>query len=208
MEKMNYEEIAIIGMAARFSHADNIDELWDNLRVGKDCVTDCPEGRKKDIEDYLKYLNLDKKDIVYRKAAYLKEIDKFDFEFFRIPPNEAKIMDPNQRILLETSYNAIEDSGYSTEYFNNKKVGCYTGCPAEYTSKSYQNLLIDISPELADNSFAGNLAAMLPARLSYFLNLHGPAILIDTACSSSLVAIHLAPSFSATKRLPNCFQSY
>ena len=86
MEKMNYEEIAIIGMAARFSHADNIDELWDNLRVGKDCVTDCPEGRKKDIEDYLKYLNLDKKDIVYRKAAYLKEIDKFDFEFFRIPP--------------------------------------------------------------------------------------------------------------------------
>lgn len=65
--------------------------------------------------------------------------------------NEAKIMDPNQRILLETSYNAIEDSGYSTEYFNNKKVGCYTGCPAEYTSKSYQNLLIDISPELADN---------------------------------------------------------
>lgn len=47
MEKMNYEEIAIIGMAARFSHADNIDELWDNLRVGKDCVTDCPEGRKK-----------------------------------------------------------------------------------------------------------------------------------------------------------------
>ena len=100
---MNYEEIAIIGMAARFSHADNIDELWDNLRVGKDCVTDCPEGRKKDIEDYLKYLNLDKKDIVYRKAAYLKEIDKFDFEFFRIPPNEAKIMDPNQRILLETS---------------------------------------------------------------------------------------------------------
>lgn len=91
MEKMNYEEIAIIGMAARFSHADNIDELWDNLRVGKDCVTDCPEGRKKDIEDYLKYLNLDKKDIVYRKAAYLKEIDKFDFEFFRIPPNEAKI---------------------------------------------------------------------------------------------------------------------
>lgn len=192
MEKMNYEEIAIIGMAARFSHADNIDELWDNLRVGKDCVTDCPEGRKKDIEDYLKYLNLDKKDIVYRKAAYLKEIDKFDFEFFRIPPNEAKIMDPNQRILLETSYNAIEDSGYSTEYFNNKKVGCYTGCPAEYTSKSYQNLLIDISPELADNSFAGNLAAMLPARLSYFLNLHGPAILIDTACSSSLVAIHLA----------------
>lgn len=192
MDKKKYEEIAIIGMAARFAKADNIDELWDNLRVGKDCVSDCPDERKKDIDDFIEYINWDKSNLVYRQAAYLTEIDKFDYEFFRIPPNEAKLMDPNQRVLMEVSYNAIEDSGYSTEYFNNKKVGCYTGFPTEYTSKSYQNMLIDISPELANNSFTGNLVAMLPARLSYFLNLHGPAVLIDTSCSSSLVAIHLA----------------
>ena len=90
MEKMNYEEIAIIGMAARFSHADNIDELWDNLRVGKDCVTDCPEGRKKDIEDYLKYLNLDKKDIVdnfqFMWIVWIKKEPGNFSEFLRMKP--------------------------------------------------------------------------------------------------------------------------
>lgn len=192
MEHTDYEEIAIIGMAARFSNADSIDELWDNLRMGKDCVSDCPDERKKDIEDYLDFQNVAKESRVYRKAAYLNEIDKFDYEFFRISPKEAKIMDPNQRILLETTYTAMEDSGYSVDYFNNKKVGCYTGFPTEYTCKAYQNLLMEMSPKLANDSFAGNLVAMLPARLAYFLNLHGPAILIDTSCSSSLVAIHLA----------------
>ncbi len=190
--RQEYEEIAIIGIAARFSQADNTDELWDNLRDGKDCVTDCLEDRKQDIEDYLNFKQIKREERKYRKAAYLKEIDKFDYEFFRIPPKEAKIMDPHQRILLETSYNAIEDSGYSVNNFNDKKVGIYVGFPTEYTCKVYQNLIMEMAPELANDSFSGNLCAMLPARLAYFLNLHGPAILVDTSCSSSLVAIHLA----------------
>ncbi len=190
--KNTYKEIAIIGMAAKFSQADNIDEFWNNLKYGRDCVTECPDERKRDIEEYLDYMRVDSGQRYYRKAAYLKEIDKFDYKFFRIPPKEAAIMDPNQRLLLEISYQVIEDSGYSVDDFFDEKVGIFTGCPTEYTCKAYQNLIMDTDPELANDSFAGNLPAMLPARLSYFLNLHGPAILIDTSCSSSLTAVHVA----------------
>lgn len=186
------KDIAIIGMSAKFSQADNIDDFWNNLKHGRDCVTDCPDERKRDIEEYLDYLQVDQNQRFYRKAAFLKEIDKFDYEFFRIPPKEADIMDPHQRLLLEISYHVVEDSGYSVDDFFDKKVGIFTGYPTEYTCKAYQNLIMDTAPELANDSFAGNLPAMLPARLSYFLNLHGPAILIDTSCSSSLTAVHMA----------------
>ncbi len=185
-------DIAIIGISARFSKADNVSEFWTNLKYGRDCVTECPAERKRDIEEYLDYMEIAPENRVYRQAAFLDEIDKFDYEFFRIPPKEAKIMDPNQRLLLEVSYNAIEDSGYSVEDFDDKKIGIFTGCPTEYTCKAYQNLIMDISPELANDSFSGNLPAMIPARLSYYLNFHGPAILIDTSCSSSLSALHMA----------------
>lgn len=191
LENIN-NKIAIIGMSARFSQADNINEFWNNLKHGRDCVTECPDERKKDIEEYLDYLQVDKNERFYRKAAFLKEIDKFDNEFFHIPPKEANLMDPHQRLLLEISYQVIEDAGYSVDDFFDKKVGIFTGCPTEYTCKSYQNLIIETDPELANDSFSGNLPAMLPARLSYFLNLHGPAILIDTSCSSSLTAVHVA----------------
>ena len=100
---MNYEEIAIIGMAARFSHADNIDELWDNLRVGKDCVTDCPEGRKKDIEDYLKYLNLDKKDIVYYKLDACEEIPQL-IKHYLDNSDEAKAIIQNGFDIVADNY--------------------------------------------------------------------------------------------------------
>ena len=97
-----------------------------------------------------------------------------------------------QRLLLQTSYNSIEDSGYSGDDLSTKKVGIYTGFPTEYTSKVYQNIIMDTNPILANESFSGNLVAMLPARLAYFLDLHGPTYVIDTSCSSSLTALHLA----------------
>ena len=185
-------EIAIIGMAAKFSMASNIYEFWNNLLYGRDCVTECPEERKPDIEEYLDFCGIPEDKRNYRMASFLDHIDYFDYEFFHISPKEAKLMDPYQRLLLQTSYNSIEDAGYSGDDLATKKVGIYTGFPTEYTSKVYQNIIMDTNPILANESFSGNLVAMLPARLAYFLDLHGPTYVIDTSCSSSLTALHLA----------------
>jgi len=190
--KEQNDAIAIIGMAAKFADADNINEFFDNLLIGLDSVSECPDSRKKDIEKYLDFHNVEKDDRHYRQASFLKNIDGFDYEFFRISPKEAEIMDPHQRLLLQVSYQAIEDSGYDVDILNGSKIGIYTGFPTEYSCKAYQNMIMETNPELANDSFSGNLVSMLPARLSYYLNLHGPALLVDTSCSSSLSAVHLA----------------
>ncbi len=191
LDKSN-SEIAIIGMAAKFAKASNIYEFWNNLLVGRDCVGECPEERRVDVEEYLDFCGIPNEQRKYRKASYLKHIDYFDYEFFHISPKEAKLMDPHQRMLLQTLYNVIEDAGYAGGQLSTKKVGIYTGFPTEYTSKVYQNLIMETNPSLAKESFSGNLVAMLPARLAYYLDLHGPAYVIDTSCSSSLSALHLA----------------
>lgn len=185
-------EIAIVGIAAKFAKSSNIYEFWNNLLVGRDCVSECPEERKADVEEYLNFCGIPNEQRKYRKASYLEHIDYFDYEFFHISPKEAKLMDPYQRMLLQTLYNVIEDAGYAGEQLTTKKVGIYTGFPTEYTSKVYQNLIMETNPSLANESFSGNLVAMLPARLAYYLDLHGPAYVIDTSCSSSLSALHLA----------------
>lgn len=185
-------EIAIVGMAAKFAKASNIYEFWDNLLAGRDCVGECPKERRVDVEDYLDFCGIPNEQRKYRKASYLDHIDYFDYEFFHISPKEAKLMDPYQRMLLQTLYNVIEDAGYAGEQLSTKKIGIYTGFPTEYTSKVYQNLIMETNPSLANESFSGNLVAMLPARLAYYLDLHGPAYVIDTSCSSSLSALHLA----------------
>lgn len=194
-----HEEIAIIGIAGRYPFADDCRQFWSNLKFGRDSVGECPEERKKDIERYLDFHEREPEERRYRKAAFLEEIDKFDYEFFNISPNEANIMDPHQRLLLETMYHVIEDAGYCPDDFSGRKIGVFTGFPTEYTCKVYQNMIMETNPVSANSSFAGNLAAMLPARISYFLNLHGPAVLVDTSCSSSLTAIHMACQSIRTK---------
>lgn len=188
-EKYN-NKIAIIGMAGYYPNARNIYEFFDNLLLGKDCIGNCPEQRKKDIDEYLEALNIKNKE--YRKAAYLNEIDKFDYKFFKISPRDAMLMDPHQRILLQVTYQSIEDSGYNTECLTGKKVGVFTGFPTETSAKSYQQMIIDTNRFLAEDSFSGNLVAILASRISYFLNLKGPSMVIDTSCSSSLSAVHIA----------------
>lgn len=185
-------DIAIIGMAAKFTKADDAEEFWENIRDGRDCVSDCPEYRKKDVEKYLDFCEISTEDRRYRKAAYINDIDLFDYEFFKISPREAILIDPSHRLFLQTAYSALEDAGYAGKDLDGSKTGIYVGFPTEFSNKVYQNIISETCPSLALDSFSGNLPAILPARLSYYLNLKGPSLLIDTSCSSSLVAIHLA----------------
>jgi acyl transferase domain-containing protein len=170
------KDIAIIGMSARYPGADNSSQYWQNLENGVDSVTEVPPDRW-DVETYYDPDGNKPGKTAAKWGGFLQDIDKFDPLFFNISPAEAELLDPQQRLFLQEAWRAIEDAGYAPESLNNVKCGVYVGAMSgiEYLSDSMLNA-----------------HAILASRISYLLNLKGPALSIDTACSSSLVAIHLA----------------
>ena len=190
-EKYFQDDIAIIGLSARVGKANSPQEFWNNMEQGVDCLIDFPKERQKKIA-YIR--ELIQSDIIgkdYCKASYLEDIDKFDYKFFNLSPNEARLMDPNQRIFLESAYEALEDAGYGGNKITGTRTGVFLGYKFdEYYD--YKKMILDLEPESLLSSFNGNLTAITPSRLSYMLDLKGPSLLVETACSSSLVALHLA----------------
>ncbi|MDO8261176.1 MAG: beta-ketoacyl synthase N-terminal-like domain-containing protein, partial [Candidatus Magasanikbacteria bacterium] len=184
------QDIAIIGMAARTSRASDVEEFWQNLSDGIDCIREAPISRKQDMDDYLRFKGVDEKLRRYQVAAYLEEIDKFDYEFFRISPREAKLMDPNQRVLLETIYHSLENAGYGGTRLSGTKTGLYVGFFP--LGSKYYDLIAELEPSALSEAMVNNMDPTIASRVSYYLNLNGPSMLVNTACSSSLVAVHLA----------------
>ena len=123
-----------------------------------------------------------------RAGAFIKDVAEFDPLFFNISPKEAELMDPQQRLFLEEAWKAIEDAGYTPHTISGMKCGVFVGASAS----DYADLLTAAGLQDSAYAFTGLSAAILPARISYFLNLKGPSLAIDTACSSSLVAVHEA----------------
>jgi acyl transferase domain-containing protein len=179
------DKVAIIGMSGRYPQADNLGEYWDNLVHGRNSIVEVPRSRW-DVDQYYDP-NPENKGKTYSKwLGLMDDIDCFDPLFFRISPSEAVYMDPQQRLFLQESYRAFEDSGYSAADLDKKKCGVYLG-----VSTSEYGWLLSKNNALSNNA-TGNSDAIAAARIAYHLNLRGPAIAVDTACSSSLVAIHLA----------------
>jgi 3-oxoacyl-(acyl-carrier-protein) synthase/acyl carrier protein/2-polyprenyl-3-methyl-5-hydroxy-6-metoxy-1,4-benzoquinol methylase len=176
-ELPDHHPIAIIGMSGRFAQSENPDELWTHLANGDDLIqpaTRWPLPEKTATgEAFCRY------------GGFLKDIDQFDPMFFNISGTEAATMDPQQRLFLEETWKALEDAGYAGENLDASRCGVYAG----YNGTDYQVLMGDQAPP---HAMWGNAGSILSARISYYLNLQGPAITVDTACSSSLVAIHLA----------------
>ncbi|REC60783.1 hypothetical protein DRF65_19435 [Chryseobacterium pennae] len=181
-------DIAIIGISGRFPQADNVDEFWKNLASGKDSVTEVP-GRKWSVADiYSEERGVPGKSYGKWMGAIHDE-DKFDTYFFNISPAEAKKMDPQQRVFLQEVWKTFEDAGYSPESLSESACGVFVGVgPGDYFDRFKHNELLD------NHVLTGVTTSMLASRISYLLNLQGPAIAIDTACSSSLVALHQACS--------------
>ena len=100
IEKVSQKDIAVIGMAVRMPMAETPSEFWENIQSGKCLVTEFPNSRRSDTEQLIERIGLDGKTTKYRRSAYLEDIDKFDCRFFRISPNEANLMDPNQRLAI------------------------------------------------------------------------------------------------------------
>ena len=188
--KDKHEEVAIIGMSCRFpGGAINPDLYWNVLKNGKDVIEEIPKERWDNNSIYDSDTNALGHSYA-RHGGFLKDIDKFDNEFFRISPIEAESIDPQIRLLLELSYEAIEDAGIDLNQIKKTDTGVFIGISTiDYLKKSirsYDKSFIN------SYSITGTLAASASGRISYAYDLAGPSISIDTACSSSLVALHQA----------------
>ncbi|MGG4395980.1 SDR family NAD(P)-dependent oxidoreductase [Paenibacillus thiaminolyticus] len=188
------DDIAVIGIGLRIAGTNNLEEFWGIFENNIDCIRELPQGRQDDLEDLAQLYSLMMPNpngrISYHKAGYLDRIDEFDYEFFKISPIEAQVMDPIQRILLQTIFHAFDDAGYTPDMLTGTKTGIFIGYTPGSTKDNYSTNIFHNNPELIKYSNVGNMPCMVPSRASYILNLKGPTMIIDSACSSSLVAIH------------------
>lgn len=184
------EDMAIIGMSLQLADIDSVDEFWVDVEAGADLTGRFPAEREQGIKEYLtSKLEGSGWDLKYLPGSYISNIDSFDYDFFRITPKEAELMDPSQRVFLQTAWKAIEDAGYGGNKLRGSKTGLFVGYSG---NTNYHTMILDTVPEMAPAALTGNIAAMLPSRIAYLLDLKGPTMILDTACSSSLYAIHLA----------------
>ena len=179
------DKIAIIGMSGKYPQASNLQQYWNNLSEGRNCIREVPLSRW-DVDRYYDPDRAAKDKTNSKWLGALDDVDCFDPLFFRISPQEAEYMDPQHRLFLQGSYQAFEDAGYSSTMLSNKKCGVYLGI----STNEYELLLVRNG--ILPTSVTSSSYAIAAARIAYYLNLKGPAISVDTACSSSLVSIHLA----------------
>src|SRR5215469_9894914 len=187
-ERRRNEPIAIIGLWCRFPRAGSPEAFWDLLRRGEDAVTEIPADRW-DVNAYYDP-DPDCPGRAYtRHGAFLSDVDCFDAGFFGIAPREAQSLDPQQRILLEVVWHALENAGIAASEVPGARTGVFVGI----TSSDYSRLLDTHDTTAIDPYiFSGNALNFAAGRISHTFNLRGPSLAIDTACSSSLVAVHLA----------------
>lgn len=176
-------KIAIVGMSCRFPGSYGIDAYWDLLTSGQSAVTEVTEERWPISKYYSEDIQSNKS--VSKWAALVDGFDRFDADFFGVLPREAELMDPQQRISLELAVECLEDAGYGINQVKGKNIGVYLGvCNFDYKERLGKSL-----KDLQGHVSTGTYSALIPNRVSFFLDLKGPSIPVDTACSSSLVAL-------------------
>lgn len=181
------EDVAIIGLAGRYPGAVDINAFWENLRTGKDTVTEVPTER------WAHQLFFDpekgKAGKTYTKwGGFIDGVDEFDPRFFNISPREAVMIDPQERLFLQCVYNTMEDAGYTRQSLSAAgNVGVFAGVMyLEYQLYGLQETMLGRPVAMSGS------ASSIANRVSYFCNFNGPSLAVDTMCSSSLTALHLA----------------
>ncbi|MDT5010703.1 MAG: polyketide synthase 13, partial [Mycobacterium sp.] len=178
-------DIAIVGLATRFPGDMNTpEETWQALLEGRDGITDLPEGRWSEFLDEPRLAERIAR--ARTRGGYLKDIKGFDSEFFALSKMEADNLDPQQRMALELTWEALEHARIPASSLRGKSVGVFVG----NTTNDYQFMAMMDPTTAHPYAITGTSSAIIANRVSYFYDFRGPSVAIDTACSSSLVAAH------------------
>ncbi|WP_433381550.1 amino acid adenylation domain-containing protein [Streptosporangium sp. CA-115845] len=177
-------DIAIVGVSGRYPEAADLEEFWQNLRSGRDCIREVPAERW----NHRRYADIGGSS-KGSWGGFLDGIDRFDPLFFQISLAEAELLDPQERLFLECAHHTLEDAGYTGDRLSRaaSRVGVFVGV-------MYQEYQL-YGAQAQDRGHATALSgsgSSVSNRVSYFFDFHGPSITVDTMCSSSLTAIHLA----------------
>src|ERR1700683_956008 len=183
-------DIAIVGMGCRFpGGADNPQKFWELLKAGFDAITEAPASPP----EFLELFDSDPRKpgrSYSRWGGFLKDVDLFDAQFFRISPREAVRVDPQHRLLLELVWEACEEGGLPPDQLAGSRTGVFVGI----STHDYGD--VQMYPQnrgqLDLYSNSGTASSIAANRISYIYDLRGPSVAVDTACSSALTALHLA----------------
>jgi acyl transferase domain-containing protein/NADPH:quinone reductase-like Zn-dependent oxidoreductase/acyl carrier protein/NADP-dependent 3-hydroxy acid dehydrogenase YdfG len=182
------EPIAIVAVSCRFPGAPDPEAFWEVLSGGVDAIREVPEERF-DIDEFYDPDPETPGKTYTRFGGFLDGVDGFDPEFFGISPREAVWIEPQQRLMLETSWEGLERAGYSPGALRGSRTGVFAGVAAN----EYAHLLSSESVDKIEPYFiTGNALNAISGRVAFALGLEGPAVAVDTACSSALVAVHQA----------------
>ena len=179
-------DIAIVGVAGRYPGADNADEMWDMFAGYRSGVGELPAGR---WSEYAADKEMTRRmEEAVLTGGYLDDIASFDAEFFGLSPVEAANMDPQQRIVLQLTWEALENAGIPANQLRGLPVGVFMAS----NNNDYGMLISGDASEAHPYALTGNSSAIIANRISYAFDFRGPSIAVDTACSASLVSIHQA----------------
>ena len=185
--RLRDEPIAVVGLSCRFPGAPSAAAFWRLLREGGDAIREVPRERW-DVDAFYHPDPGVPGTTNSRRGGFLVDIDRFDPLFFGISPREAAEMDPQQRIMLELTWEALEDAGVPPRDLAGTSTGVFFGV----VWRDYADLHREARAAATSHTGVGLAPAIIPNRVSYALGLHGPSLMVDTACSSSLVTVHLA----------------
>ncbi|MFF3329611.1 SDR family NAD(P)-dependent oxidoreductase [Streptomyces sp. NPDC002888] len=174
--------IAVVGMAGRFPGAPSVDAYWRLLTAGEEAVRPVPPER------WDTSAQLDPVKKIPGVAALLDDVDQFDPGFFGISPREAEDLDPQQRLMLEIGWLTLEHAGIRAASVRGSRTGVYVGA----LWHDYQSTRKERGVPTTQHTAVGNALDIIAARISYFLGLRGPSLVVETGCSSGLVALDLA----------------